>query len=110
MLLCLCVGIVLRRLHDLRFLFRRKVIFLEVLFIATKELSINEEISAKEVRVIDENGEQVGVIATSAALAKAYEKGLDLVEISPNSAPPVCRIMDYGKYRFEREKKEKEIQ
>jgi len=90
------------------FLSCRKVIFLEVLSIATKELSINEEISAKEVRVIDENGEQLGVIAVSAALAKAYDKGLDLVEISPNSAPPVCRIMDYGKYRFEREKKEKE--
>lgn len=81
---------------------------MEVLFIATKELSINEEISAKEVRLIDENGEQVGVVETKAALAKAYENGLDLVEISPNSAPPVCRIMDYGKYRFEREKKEKE--
>ena len=79
-----------------------------MLFIATKELSINEEISAKEVRLIDENGEQVGVVETKAALAKAYENGLDLVEISPNSAPPVCRIMDYGKYRFEREKKEKE--
>ena len=79
-----------------------------MLFIATKELSINEEISAKEVRLIDENGEQVGVIETKAALARAYEQGLDLVEISPNSAPPVCRIMDYGKYRFEREKKEKE--
>lgn len=100
--------VVLRRLFDLRFLFCRKVIFLEVLFIATKELSINEEIRAKEVRVIDDNGEQVGVIAVSAALAKAYEKGLDLVEISPNAVPPVCRIMDYGKYRFEREKKEKE--
>ncbi len=75
------------------FLSCRKVIFLEVFSIATKELSINEEISAKEVRVIDENGEQIGVVATSAALAKAYEKGLDLVEISPNSAPPVCRIM-----------------
>lgn len=81
---------------------------MEVLYIATKELSINEEIRAKEVRVIDENGEQLGVVATAAALSKAYDKGLDLVEISPNSEPPVCRIMDYGKYRFEREKKEKE--
>ena len=81
---------------------------MEVLSIATKELCINEEIKAKEVRLIDDAGEQLGVIATSQALAQAYEKGLDLVEISPNSAPPVCRIMDYGKYRFEREKKEKE--
>ena len=90
------------------FCFCRKVIFVEVLSIATKELCINEEIRAKEVRLIDDAGEQLGVIATSQALAQAYEKGLDLVEISPNSAPPVCRIMDYGKYRFEREKKEKE--
>ena len=79
-----------------------------MLFIGTKELSINEDIRAKEVRVIDDGGEQLGIIATSAALAKAFDKGLDLVEISPNSAPPVCRIMDYGKYRFEKEKKEKE--
>ena len=90
------------------FCFCRKVIFLEVLSIATKELCINEEIKAKEVRLIDDAGEQLGVIATSKALALAYEKGLDLVEISPNSEPPVCRVMDYGKYRFEREKKEKE--
>ncbi len=82
--------------------------FLEVLSIATKELCINEEIRAKEVRLIDNAGEQLGVLATSKALALAYEKGLDLVEISPNSEPPVCRVMDYGKYKFEREKKEKE--
>ncbi len=79
-----------------------------MLSIATKELSINEEIRAKEVRVIDDAGEQLGVMSTSEALSKAYDKGFDLVEISPNSEPPVCRIMDYGKYRFEREKKEKE--
>ncbi len=77
-------------------------------FIATKELSINEEIRAKEVRVIDDQGEQLGIMQTSKAIAAAYDKGLDLVEISPNSEPPVCRILDYGKYRFEREKKEKE--
>lgn len=81
---------------------------MEVFFIATKELSINEEIRAKEVRVIDANGDQLGIMPTSKALNAAYDKGLDLVEISPNSAPPVCRILDYGKYRFEREKKEKE--
>ena len=101
--------IVLRRLAGLRFfIVSRKVIFLEVLSIATKELCINEEIRAKEVRLIDDAGEQLGVLATSKALALAYEKGLDLVEISPNSEPPVCRVMDYGKYKFEREKKEKE--
>lgn len=90
------------------FVFAARQIILEVFFIATKELSINEEIRAKEVRVIDANGDQLGIMPTSKALNAAYDKGLDLVEISPNSAPPVCRILDYGKYRFEREKKEKE--
>lgn len=74
----------------------------------TKELSINEQIRAKEVRVIDSDGTQLGILATKKALDMAYDKGLDLVEISPTSAPPVCRIMDYGKYRFDKEKKEKE--
>ena len=73
-----------------------------------KELEINEEIRAKEVRIVGENGEQVGVMSSSAALAMAYEKNLDLVLIAPTAQPPVCRIMDYGKYRFERDKKEKE--
>ena len=82
--------------------------FLEVLAISTKELQINDEIRAKEVRIIGDNGEQLGVLQTSAALAMAYEKDLDLVLIAPNAEPPVCRIMDYGTYRFERDKKEKE--
>ena len=82
--------------------------FLEVLAISTKELQINDEIRAKEVRIIGDNGEQLGVLQTSAALAMAYEKDLDLVLIAPNAEPPVCRIMDYGKYRFERDKREKE--
>ena len=82
--------------------------FLEVSAISTKELQINEEIRAKEVRIIGDNGEQLGVMGTNAALALAYEKDLDLVLIAPTAEPPVCRIMDYGKYRFERDKKEKE--
>ena len=82
--------------------------FLEVLAISTKELQINDEIRAKEVRIIGDNGEQLGVLQTSAALAMAYEKDLDLVLIAPNAEPPVSRIMDYGKYRIERDKKEKE--
>ncbi len=102
------VVIVLRRFLPSFFVFAARQIILEVFFIATKELSINEEIRAKEVRVIDANGDQLGIMPTSKALNAAYDKGLDLVEISPNSAPPVCRILDYGKYRFEREKKEKE--
>ncbi len=76
--------------------------------ISTKELQINEEIRAKEVRIVGEDGEQVGVMQTAKALEMAYEKDLDLVLIAPNAEPPVCRIMDYGKYRFERDKKEKE--
>lgn len=73
-----------------------------------KDLSINERIRAREVRVIDADGEQLGILPTKKALDIAYDKGLDLVEISPTSVPPVCRIMDYGKYRFDKEKKEKE--
>lgn len=69
---------------------------------------INEEIREKEVRLIDVTGEQLGIVATSQALDKAYEKNLDLVMIAPNSKPPVCRIMDYQKYRFDQAKKEKE--
>lgn len=74
----------------------------------TKELLINEQIRVKEVRVIDTDGAQLGILSTKKALDTAYDKGLDLVEISPASVPPVCRIMDYGKYRFDKEKKEKE--
>lgn len=78
-------------------------------FISAKnEVMINEQIKAKEVRVIDSDGTQLGIISVKEALDIAYGKDLDLVEISPNSEPPVCRVMDYGKFRFEREKKEKE--
>jgi len=68
----------------------------------------NDEIRAKEVRLISADGEQLGVVSRDEALAQAYGLELDLVEISPNAAPPVCKIMDYGKYRFEKEKKAKE--
>lgn len=69
---------------------------------------INEEITISEVRLIDDEGNQVGVISTREALRAAAEKGLDLVEISPTARPPVCRIMDYGKYVFELKKKQAE--
>ena len=69
---------------------------------------INEEIKAKEVRVIGEDGESLGVMSPDKALAMAYDQGYDLVLMAPQAVPPVCRIMDYGKYRFERDKKEKE--
>ena len=85
------------------FVFRKAV-----LDISTKEQLINEEIREKEVRVIGTEGEQLGIMATADALAKAVEADLDLVLISANANPPVCRIMDYGKYRFEQAKREKE--
>lgn len=70
---------------------------------------INEEIRDREVRVIDQNGEQLGIMPTRAALELAEEKQLDLVKIAPTAKPPVCKIMDYGKYRFEQSKREREI-
>ena len=74
----------------------------------TKDLSVNNEIRAVQVRVIDDAGNQVGVMKTRDAMNMALEKGLDLVEIAPTAQIPVCRIMDYGKYKFEKAKKEKE--
>ena len=69
---------------------------------------INEEIREREVRLIGEDGEQLGVMTTAAALAIAEQRNLDLVNVAPQSKPPVCKIMDYGKYRFEAIKREKE--
>ena len=78
--------------------------------IANKELQINEEIRDKEVRVIGAEGEQLGIMSSRDAYNMAQEKNLDLVKIAPQAQPPVCRIMDYGKYRFEQAKREKESQ
>ena len=83
------------------------LIFLEVSVISKKAL-INEEIKAKEVRVVSADGAQIGVLSIEKALRMAFEAGLDLVEIAPEGKPPVCKILDYGKYRFEMQKKEKE--
>ena len=66
---------------------------------------VNESITAPEVRLIDAEGEQIGVVATNKAIEQAYEAGLDLVEVSPNAKPPVCKILDYGKYKYEQQKK-----
>lgn len=77
-------------------------------FIIKQELLINRQIREKEVQVIDENGEKVGVLSIDAALEKAEEKDLDLVLVAPNAKPAVCKIMNYGKYKFEQAKKEKE--
>ena len=76
--------------------------------ISQKELLINEEIRDKEVRCIDADGAQLGIISVKEAMQIATEKNLDLVKIAPQATPPVCRIMDYGKYRFEQAKREKE--
>ncbi len=70
---------------------------------------INEEIRDREVRVVDQNGEQLGVMSSRDALALAEEHQLDLVKIAPQARPPVCKLMDYGKYRFEQSKKEREF-
>ena len=76
--------------------------------IANTGHQINEEIRDKEVRLISDSGEQLGVMSAQEALMKAEDQNLDLVKISPNAVPPVCKLMDYGKYRFEQTKREKE--
>lgn len=72
------------------------------------ELMINEQIRDKEIRLIDENGEQLGIVSSREAQKIADERKLDLVKIAPTAKPPVCRIMAYGKYKFDQAKKEKE--
>jgi translation initiation factor IF-3 len=69
---------------------------------------INDRIRAREVRLIGANGEQLGVMPVTEALAKADEANLDLVEVAPTATPPVCRVMDYGKYKYEQAKRERE--
>ncbi|WP_067730906.1 translation initiation factor IF-3 [Oceanobacillus damuensis] len=71
-------------------------------------MNVNEKIRAREVRLIDSNGDQLGVKTRQEALEIATTRNLDLVMVAPNAKPPVCRIMDYGKFRFEQQKKEKE--
>ncbi|HBD87145.1 MAG TPA: translation initiation factor IF-3 [Clostridiales bacterium] len=82
--------------------------FQEVLFIASTDYQFNEDIRDREVRLIGEDGEQLGIMSSQAALDIAFSKNLDLVKIAPGSNPPVCKIMDYGKYRFSQAKREKE--
>ena len=78
------------------------------MFFIKQELPINRQIKAREVQLIGENGEKLGVISFNEALEKAEEKNLDLVLVAPNATPVVCKIMNYGKYKFEQAKKEKE--
>ena len=93
--MCGCFGI--------RFLF-----FMEVLTIAKLDHQLNEEIRDKELRVIGDDGAQLGIMSAEQANALAEEQGLDLVKISPNAVPPVCKIMDYSKFCFDQRKREKE--
>ena len=83
------------------------LIFLEVFFIK-QELLINEKIRAREVQLIGANGEKFGVVSLDEALDKAADAKLDLALVSPNAQPPVCKLMNYGKYKFEQAKREKE--
>jgi translation initiation factor IF-3 len=76
--------------------------------VSQEDLRVNERIRISPVRLIDETGEQVGIVPTDEARAMAAEHGLDLVEVAPNSRPPVCRIMDYGKYKYEQARKARE--
>lgn len=74
----------------------------------SKELTLNDQIRDKELRILSETGEQLGIMSSKEALALASSKNLDLVKISPNAKPPVCKMMDYGKYKYEQSRKEKE--
>lgn len=89
-------------------IFIRAFIIRRCLTIASKETAVNEQIDFKEVRLIGPDGAQVGIVSSEKALNVAYDADLDLVCISPNANPPVCKIMDYNKYKFEQAKREKE--
>ncbi len=99
----MCAGSV-----AVRILFFNLLLKTEVFLIAKKEMQINEQIRDNELRLIGADGAQLGVMSAREAQSLADEAGLDLVKIAPTATPPVCRIMDYGKYRFEQAKKEKE--
>lgn len=76
--------------------------------ISRDQLRVNDQIRVREVRLVDVDGTQLGIVATREAQRIAQDKGLDLVEVAPTARPPVCRIMDYGKYRYEQQKRERE--
>ena len=91
-------------------LFSRCNFIKEVLFISREKdtVQLNEQIRDKELRIVSADGEQLGIMSARDAQKIADDRGLDLVKISPNAVPPVCKIMDYGKFRFDQLKKEKE--
>ena len=106
---CYFDFVLLRTEYSVRFCFYAfKCAFWRCLTISKQELQINEEIRDKELRVINSDGIQLGIMALNNALNMAAEQNLDLVKIAPQAKPPVCKIMDYGKYRFEQAKREKE--
>ena len=84
------------------------VVYLEVLTIAKLDHQLNEEIRDKEIRLIGDDGAQLGIMSAAQANAMAEEQGLDLVKISPNAVPPVCKIMDYSKFCYDQKKREKD--
>lgn len=94
---------ILERVYATRFLF-----YLGGGLLISKDWRVNEEIRVKEVRLIDDAGEQLGIVPIREALQLSLDKGLDLVEVAPSAKPPVCRLMDYGKFKFEQNKREKE--
>ena len=111
------VNIPQRRLFArLRVVVCKRCVCLRIIFyfiwgclnISAKDLQINDEIRDRELRVISSDGEQLGIMSAAEALKIAEEKNLDLVKIAPQAKPPVCKIMDYGKFRFEKAKREKE--
>lgn len=99
-----------RRISSGAFFILRKSLWTQFIWevLTITELMINEQIRDKEIRLIDENGEQLGIVSSRDAQKIADERKLDLVKIAPTAKPPVCRIMDYGKYKFDQAKKEKE--
>lgn len=84
------------------------IVLREASISTSRPARVNERIRVPEVRLIDEEGEHIGVIRTRDALEMARERGYDLVEVQPNAAPPVCRLMDYGKFRYEESRRERE--
>ena len=101
---CAHIFIWLKMLNILSFLIKKFRRWLDI----SKEMNVNQTIRAREVRLIDSNGDQLGVKTRDEALQIAQTRNLDLVLVAPGAKPPVCRIMDYGKYRYEQQKKEKE--
>lgn len=96
-------------IHSVLFALKNHIFIWGCLAISREQqVQVNEEIRDKEIRVIGADGSQLGIMSSSEALDKAAEANLDLVKIAPQATPPVCKIMDYGKYRFEQQKREKE--